>query len=241
MNIRGTTVCVDYADLLARSLKLWHTGLDRLIVITSTADTATQKLCRKHNVETHVTDIFYANGAHFNKGAALSECAAASGIRDSADWILTFDADIVPPDDWRAAVERSMPVPSMLYGTRRFWQPETAEHLVVDQTKKMPQSWVLGFFMLFHANDPHLPAGSLFDLHWPHAGNFDTIFCRRWPKQNQVILPIKMIHLGDERKNWCGRAASKRPTLTNILAERHGHEDWQREKMANPPQLEGLG
>lgn len=237
MNLRGITVSVNYADLLERSLERWHIGLDRLVVVTSSADEATQQLCCRYNVETHVTDIFYANEARFNKGAALSEAILAKGLRDGADWLLGFDADIVPPEDWRVQVERRKPEPSKLYGAYRYWQPETQPKLIVDYTKRMPQSWVLGFFTLFHANDSCLPGLNepLFDVCWPHAGCFDTLFARRWEKQNQVILPIPMVHLGEERQNWCGRGDPG--ALRAILNQRRGHEDWEKERMTNPPVL----
>lgn len=232
MNIRGLTVCVNYADLLARGLELWHTGLDRLIVVTSTTDTETQNLCNRLNVECYTTDIFYANGARFNKAAGLSEAIAATRLREDADWLLTFDADIVPPADWRICVERAVPRSGNLYGTYRYQVPENAVKLVLGASKRMPQSWVLGFFMLFHNSDPNV-ASPVFDLHWGHCGNYDTVFCRRWPKANQIILPIPMFHLGNERENWMGRGT--RDDLREMLAKRHGHEDWEKEKMAQPP------
>lgn len=235
MNIWGITVCVNYADLLYRGLRLWQTGLDRLIVITSPRDQQTINLCRYHNIQTHITDIFYANGAKFNKGAAMSEAVIATGLRRGADWLLTFDSDIVPPEDWREQVEDAAPVPGTLYGAWRFWQPEDASPLVVDPSKRMPQGWVLGFFCLFHNSDPVLPSGALFDTHWPHAGNYDTTFTRRWPESRQEVLDLYTIHLGDERTHWLGRGRKKE--LRAILRKRKGHEDWERERMERPPQI----
>lgn len=237
MNIYGLTVCVDYADLLARGIARWRDGMERLVVVTSTADKATQELCFNYRVETHVTDIFYANGAKFNKGAALSEAVIAKGYRNDARWLCTFDADIVPPLGWKAEVERATPSPGKLYGARRYWMPEDAKELKVDYSRRMPQGWVLGFFSLFHTEDLCLPKGPLFDVHWPHAGNYDTTFCRLWPENLTSILPINMIHLGEERQNWCGR--HKKADLQAVLAERKKMEDWNRERMANPPKVDG--
>lgn len=237
MNLRGIVVCVDCSDLLRLSLDRWHVGLDRLIVVTSTWDEKTHALCKELGVEAYKTDIFYANGASFNKGAAMSEAVIATGLRDDAEWLMTFDADIVPPVDWRDQLERANLRMGCIYGARRWMVPENGT-VLVPNGKPMPQSWVIGFFMVFHDEDPCTPNPDepLFDLYWPHAGNYDTIFCRRWSRSRQIILPgLKTLHLGEERKNWMGRY--ERVKLKAVLQQRRGHEDWNRERMPNPPAL----
>lgn len=236
MNIRAITVCVNYSDLFARSIDRWHIGADRLLVVTSNADKETQKLCRKNNVQYFTTDIFYANDAKFNKGAALSEAIAYMGFRNRADWLLTFDADIVPPPNWREVIEKQKPVSGNLYGSFRYWTNEKNKILSFNVAHRMPQSWVLGFFMLFHASDPAVPPGAIFDMCWPHAGVYDTVFCRRWPHERQWILPLTLLHLGNEREHWTGRG-KQAELFDEFLSKRNGHEDWQRERMKNPPRL----
>lgn len=236
MNLRGMVVCVNYSDLLARSIDRWHVGLDRLLVVTDTKDQATHELCRKHSIEVYKTDIFYANGAKFNKGAALSEAAVATRYRHYADWLMTFDADIVPPVNWRSEVVRQNLQFGKLYGASRYWVPEHSSEFVVHPHRKMPQGWVLGFFMIFHSQDCYAKHDPLFDMFWPHAGCYDTTFCRRWPKGDQVILPIQTIHLGEERTHWAGRGKSH-VLNSEFLQHRRGYEDWEREKMLNPPSL----
>lgn len=234
MNLRGITVCVNYADLLGKSLERWHTGLDRLVVVTSPADADTLRLCDRLGVETFATSIFYENGAKFNKGAALSQAIIRTRLRRNADWLMTFDSDIVPPHNWRVQLDRHQPRPGGLYGAYRYQQPENAVEPLYDPARRMPQGWVLGFFMAFHATDPVLPADPLFDVCWPHAGNYDTTFCRRWAKVDQHLTSIPMVHLGEERQNWVGRGK-----LAELRADYLGHriapEDWERERMANPP------
>lgn len=237
MKIFGVVVCVNYADLLARGIERWRDGLERLVVVTASHDTMTQELCGRHGVECFVTDIFYYGGAKFNKGAALSEAIHKTGLRGD-HWILTFDADIVPPKDWRAQVECFAPQKGHLYGALRYQQPENAKELRVVPTARMPQSWVIGFFMLFHSQDPIVGDGPVFDLCWPHAGNYDTIFCRKWPTGSHILMPLDTIHLGNERENWVGRG--KADELNAMLLRRNGHEGWESERMANPPSIEGL-
>ena len=262
MNIRAITVSVDYADLLAHSLELWRDTTDSLLVITTDRDTDTRRLCEKHRVQTYVTDVFYANGAVFNKGAAMSEAVLKTGWRRyGADWLLTFDADIIPPKDWRSRLEKMRmgldgfdPVALLdsgnmrkfidngvilqkdtIYGAYRWYCPENMDLQPAPQ--RMPQGFVIGFFNLFHNSSPYLPPETepLWDCHWPHAGNVDTLFMRRFPPDKRVILPLKMVHLGEERKNWCGRY--NRPALAEILKKRRAAEDWERERMANPPEI----
>lgn len=238
MRLTVITVSVNYSDLLARSISLWHGGADRLIVITSPDDKETQELCRRHNVEMHITDVFFQNGAHFNKGSALSEAVFCKGIRDRQGWILTVDADIVPAPDWRDNLEASDLQPGILYGARRHRQPEKAQTLHFDHRNLMPQKWVIGFFTLFHSTDPHLPSidEPLFDIHWPHAGNYDTAFTKRWQPDRRRLLKARLIHLGDERSHWIGRG-KKRELHREFFNGRPSIEAWSHERMAVPPTL----
>lgn len=241
-HLTGVVVCVDYADLLRHSIARWREGMDRLIVVTTDEDSATRRLADLHGCELHCTNIFYANGAHFNKGAALAEAFLHKSVLGN-HWIATFDADTVPPLGWRRAFNDLGPRPGELYGVRRCYVSESdvgrLDSLETRKLQVMPQSWVIGFFMLFHAMDTHLPPkdAPIFDLCWPHAGNYDTIFCRRWPKNRQVLLSEpRMIHIGRERQNWCGRG--NRHQLRDLyLDKRRGWEDWDRERMPNPPTL----
>lgn len=235
MKIQGICVSVDYADLLQRSIDRWHIGLDRLIVVTSPKDIDTQRLCNHYNVQTHITDIFYANGAAFNKFAALSEAVDRFSYRSSIGWRLVFDADIVPPPDWRDQLEKAELKEGNLYGAYRHMLAENVEPLEVGDAKRMPQSWVLGFFMLFHTRDRHLPSNPLFDVAFPHAGCSDTLFARRWPYENQWLFDLGLIHLGEERQNWMGR--HRRDEMRELLQRRASHEDWEHERMVNPPEL----
>lgn len=241
MNVRGVVVCVDFSEMLSRSIARWQAGCNRLIVVTSPRDERTLKMCRLFNVETHITDIFYANGARFNKGAALSEAILHKRWRDYAEWLLLFDADIMPPVNWRDQFFRQRRRHDTLYGAWRYKVPEDKtdfdRYFTPDPKTRMPQSWVIGFFCMFHNVDPHLPKADkpMFDLDWPHAGNYDTTFTRRWPREKQEILNAPpMYHFGEERRHWAGKGEYSR-LRGEFLDHRGGWEDWERERMANPP------
>lgn len=240
MKIKGVTVCVDFADLLAVSLDRWDTGLDDILVVTAPADKATRALCRDYRVPCYCTDVFYANGAAFNKGAALSEAVLRTGFRNPSDWALLFDADIVPPVNWRAVVEAANPQPGRLYGAWRWENPEDTKLPSVDWRKGrlIPQSWVIGYFALFHLADPRVPADPMFECHWTHAGNYDTSFSWLWPRGPaglQEFLPLRTVHLGRQRENWLGRGRASE--LAGLLGMRQQFDDVDRERVVPPPLL----
>lgn len=239
MNIRGITVSVNYSDLLSVGLDRWDAGLDDILVVTSTSDYRTIKLCTEEHVPCFQTDIFYANGAKFNKGAGLSEAILKTGWRTGADWLLVFDADIVPPENWRQIVESKSLTPGTLYGA---WRYELPENTPLDQCNpakgpKIHQSWVIGFFSLFQASDWHLPPidQPLFETYWTHAGNFDTSFSWKWARPaEQRFLDLHMVHLGVQRQNWLGRGTGAE--LSRMLGQRQHFYDVDRERIV-PPEI----
>lgn len=238
MKIKGLCVCVNYTDLLTVSLDRWDTGLDDLLIVTSPADKATLSLCRSCRVPYYQTNVFYANGARFNKGAALSEAVIATDLRKWGEWLLLFDADIVPPADWRHTVDRCNPQPGRLYGAWRWENPEGTklEDINWRNGRMIPQSWVIGYFCLFHLSDPRVPADPMFECHWTHAGNYDTSFSWLWPRGPaglQEFLPIRTVHLGLQRENWLGRG--RRDELVAMLGARQHFHDVDRERVTPPP------
>jgi len=207
MNISGLTVCVDYAPLLARSLPLWQAGCDALVVVTSPGDQATQTLCADHRVTSYQTDAFWREGAQFNKAAAMVE--ALGCVRPHAalfapgeawfgawqDWLLFFDADVVPPANWRALIRQAKPLVGNLYGARRL-----TEH-----GDRVPDGELGGFFQLFHADDPCAQRRPLLDTRWRHAGGYDSEFEFRWPPHLRRRIPgLDLVHHGEPGRNWCG-------------------------------------
>lgn len=261
MKISGLSVCVNnpdaagvgYCDLFARSIDRWRAGLDRLVVVTTPEDAATQALATAAGAELHVTDAFTRDlptggGAAFNKGRAMAEACEACGLRaaDPAEadggWLLTFDSDVIPPVDWRRALEMSRPslASGKLYGCRR-WQLDELAPIPGGPAGEptgtpMPQGWVIGFFCLFALSDPHLPGAPepLFQIHWGHCGNYDTEFTNRWARSDQIILNhLRCWHLGPERQNWVGRSPQARAQLQRILSDRRRRGGtWQHERIA---------
>lgn len=209
MIIHGLTVCVDFADHLSLSLGRWKDGLAGLTVVTTWSDLATRDLCLRAGVQVIRTDAFYRNGAAFNKGLAMEE---ARQEMPWSDWILFFDADIVPALDWRSRLTYdldgvnpsiSLLHPGYLYGTRRYEAP--APHWIDDPSCNFVNDDRVGYgyFQLFHALHPFCRRTPLLDTHWRHAGNYDSNFLLSWKDQVREVQ-VPLWHLG-ERGNWYGR------------------------------------
>jgi hypothetical protein len=215
VKIVGLTVCVDYAETFTPLLPLWLGGLDFLALATSLDDRESQDLAGRYKTTRKIvciaTDAFTSGGAKFNKGAAISAAydhlspppalaaqgltPAAGGLLSEPDcWVLFFDADILPPPDWWKALATAKLEPGHLYGARRYKTDGTPE----------PDQDMAGFFLLAHASDPNMRVRPVVDTHWYHAGNYDSTFMDRWPRERRHVLPLHLVHHGEMGRNWCG-------------------------------------
>ncbi len=195
--IDGLVTCVGavYAAQLARSLPVWLDTLDSLTVVTAPGDPDVLPVLALHrarpNLRVVETDLFSRHGAHFNKGAALSHALAQMRPED---WVLHFDADILPSPTWRAVAEPLLE-PGNLHGADRWFENGRLIH---------DTPFPAGYFQLWHVDDPRAQLRPLFDVHWGHAGNYDTFFLERWPEAARRKLEIRLTHLGAPRRNWFG-------------------------------------
>ncbi len=190
MKIDGITVCVGrrYCDLFARTAPYWLATLDSLTIVTK-PDDAMFRCPPPHanygcEIKIVATEAFAANGAHFNKGAALNHGYSLAAPRH---WVLAFDADMQPPHDWRRRAE-AVAIAGNLYGARR----SNRRHFEP-----------FGYFQLFHAHDPAVAAPPFAEC-YGHAGRYDKDFLERWPANRRVKLPFRLSHLGEPAKHWHG-------------------------------------
>jgi hypothetical protein len=218
MKIHGITVCVNYAHFLTLSLRAWADGLDSLLVVTTHEDTVTQRLCKQHNVDYRATNIFYADGAKFNKGASIADAFEYLRLPDTDDnWLLMFDSDIEPESNWREQVDKFSPAIGNLYGAKRYklnGEQEPDEHMA-------------GYFLLSNLSDHRMQIKPIVDTHWYHAGNYDSTFMDRWPLERRIFLPIHLTHHGMTGINWCGvgnHQAMKHLHKTRQLLGKWDHE-----------------
>lgn len=218
MKLTAQTVSVDYAPQLARVLPIWMQGCDRILVVTAERDEATREICRQHGVETLLTDVFWENGASFNKGAAVAQ---GFDHLQPADWHLFFDADILPPADWFEQLKRHDPQPDCLYGACRF----------LENGSMIREREVAGCFHVAHTSCDPMQIRPIVPTYWSHAGNYDSEFQYRWPLEKRIKLPIRMTHLGEPFKNWFGVGTEM--NVNQILADRRKMGGWNHERIAN--------
>lgn len=204
MRIDGITTCVGelYAGYLRRTLPVWlRTMASVTIVCIDGRDKALAS--SQYNVIEHIglddgiqrtvfTDAFTRNGARFNKAAALNEGIAAA---KPTDWILAFDCDILPPEDWRQTAEQHLRQ-GCLHSARRY---------KLSGTKEDKRWYPRGYFQLWHRTDEH--AQPFIDCE--HAGRYDTAFANNWPEDKWCELPIKLEHLGQRSTQWFGPGTTR--------------------------------
>ena len=236
MTIDGLAVCVNYSDLLALSLNRWLDALDSLTIVTTPGDADTRELIAAANwrqpaakVRAHLTEIFTAHGADFNKGAAMQEAISQTMLW--REWVLFFDADIVPPRGLRHRLCQAGLEPGNLYGGVRHIAESVADYgkdptdlpTVQGRGQRIP-----GAFQLFHIDDPRIPnRDHLLDVTWRHAGNYDSAFQACWPRNRQIVLgDIHYIHIGEPGLNWHGRCSPeegrRRKAARDAARRKHG-------------------
>lgn len=98
--LRAIMVAVDYSDLLAVTLPRMRKHFDEVHIVTdikSIGEVGIAVLeCGAGPVEVWATDLFYANGAKFNKWRALEWGLDRMGRHG---WMCLLDADVIWPSD----------------------------------------------------------------------------------------------------------------------------------------------
>lgn len=204
MRLHGLTVCVNYSEFLRVGLSRWLAGLDSLTVVTAPGDVETIRLCAEFGADVFVTELFYKDGAAFNKGRAMEAARIQTWAGLKPGWRLFFDSDVVPPADWATRLD-GMIQPGSLYGCLRF---DAALGALEDRGQPNCAYDVpgVGYFQLYHSADPVVQATPLLDEHWVHAGNYDNRFMDLWRKSGKRIqcVPYRVAHIGP-REQWFGR------------------------------------
>ena len=239
MNLQAVTVSVNYSDFLVHTLEENHKLFKKWIIITDKKDTATKQLCEKyihHNVICVQTDVFYDNGAKFNKFAGINE-----GLKlvDDDAWVLFLDSDIAIHDHLNWILKHIGLEKDCIYGVDRVncqglaaWENhKKVRDLVVDNWLLTDgffkfgarlvhyygyengdgqfAGWnPLGFFQLAHRSSfVRYPDNTL------GADHCDLLFARLFPRNKRVHIPETLvIHLESEdvhkAVNWYGRVSA---------------------------------
>lgn len=204
------TVAVGFADILRRSLPWNRQHFDAVLLVTSTAaaDDEVVSIAADYSCDVLRTNVFYANGAAFNKFAALEEAVSQLTLRD---WVCFLDVDILLPDDTSQQVAKLQP--GCIYNPPR--------RMLLDAFGEIPPQsrWcelplgppavtgniMAGYMQIFHAGDAVLQQRPWYDLDLSNASDGDTRFARRWAKRDRRRPGFEVCHLGPDSVNWCGR------------------------------------
>ena len=218
MKLSAITVCVDYSEHLSQSLCRWRDGVDNLLVVSSPGDGDTITMCQENGVQCLQTNCFWMNGAKFNKGLAISQgfLTMLPKLRQD-DWVLFFDADIIPEESWREKIRLETLDPSCLYGA---WRHD-------ERGKKINDPGVCGWFFLANMQSPGMQKQPIMPVEFYHAGCYDSVFADRWPQDKRKVLPLHLTHLGETWENWCGVGNSA--AMEELLKGRRQGRPWQRE------------
>lgn len=231
--IEAVIICNEYADFLRQTLPHNKQFFDRVVVVTTPEDKATQRVCEFYHVQCIKSKRLRPNSKHFCKGAGIND-----GLADlSKDgWVLHLDADIWLPPQFRNVLTLANLGKKHVYGIDRFnvkgwdaWQQfledlplqhEAETYVHVDRAEvpvgarimqRHMGGWLpIGFFQLWH------PAGSGV-LKYPEghtdAGREDCLFANYWPRSHRSFIPeVIGYHLESTDAgygmNWSGRKSA---------------------------------
>lgn len=212
--ITGITVCVNYWDVLDLTIKKWKKFCDEIIIITDSIKSNSNKY---DNTVSFVTNVFYKDGANFNKGLAIETMLNTIKTKD---YICLFDADILLPDN--------IVLPELekgkLYTPYRHIVPfEEINEIGYKDYPVYPESEFAGYFQLFHKDSLERP---YYPVNWKHAGGCDSEFQARFKPEDKIRLPFNVYHLGEPGRNWNGRATPMLDgTLTTDMLENQCKQD----------------
>ena len=238
LRLEAVTTCVGFDDLLDFNLTHNHQHFDTFIVVTSHADTKTQKVALKHGCIMVTSDAFYKNGRNFNKGAAIN---AGFGYWQYYGWRMHIDCDIMLPDKFRQTLFNHTHLErECLYGADRIdVVGKDAINAMHSKLKKFPQRrgaylvdatagntvfgklggrlvrnldgyLPIGYFQLFHASTQKEYPFSL-----GTAAGDDVLFAGLYPLPHRRLLPtVVCYHICPsyprQRENWDGHRKQKR-------------------------------
>lgn len=219
--MRAIMVACDFTDILSVTLPYNRHHFSEVCVVTDGASfKELAPLCQANNADMLVTDLFYADGASFNKWRALEWALDRFGRHG---WMVLMDADVLWPrgvgvihtdkdlcihfgGSWSmergqlcSPLRRMMPIDhiSLPISNESVWHTY--------QIHRNVNEWA-GYTQIFHADDPVLGDPPWHQVDWVHAGGADSFFQAKWPGERKVRPPFTVLHLGDAGKNWYGRA-----------------------------------
>lgn len=214
--LRGLVCCVGFDDYLKITLSRNLAWFRELCVLSSARDVRTNALVESLIPQAaalgcklwlYNTDIYWANGADFNKGAAVEE---ALDVMGREGWYLFTDADIILPSPEREILVYRNHIHGSL---RRILENPVAYDDELDWNRLPYNSgpngnpdtlnpW--GYFQLFHSSAPMLQGQRhWYGVNFRHCGGNDAVFAEKF--LHKRYFKFDVLHLGKPDKDWCGR------------------------------------
>lgn len=207
---------VNYGDCLRETIPHNVEICDKIYLVTSQKDILSQEICARFpdKVKCIVSDVFFENGAIFNKGKGLNLAFKAA---EKKDWLLISDADILLPTNLKDMIA-DIRDKDALYGINRIiikekHNLETAKRVSLKATyigkpyELSRMHPIRGYFQLFHTKSMYYRnKGYRTDI--PTAASSDLSFSHQWPKNKSFCFKADCIHLGQNAQNWEGRVTS---------------------------------
>jgi hypothetical protein len=228
--LEAVTVCVNYSDFLAETIPHNLPLIDLWTVVTTTTDKATSTLCSRYGIRCLQTDCFFrdVDPPRMNKSRGINYGLAH---HSHAGWMLSLDADIVLPPQFRRMVENAELEPDCLYGMDRVNCLSSAEWdaFRLDPDPQYEWSFLvkapawpmgargahgdyggycpLGFFQLWNSIGSNISRYPIkIDSDMEHT---DVLFAIQWARAKRQLLPEGYcVHLqssGQKGTDWHGR------------------------------------
>ena len=230
--MRAIMVAVDYSDLLRITLPYNRHHFEEVWIVTdhrcfeSVVDVVSQ-VQDGVGITVLSTDLFYQDGAVFNKWRALEY---GLDMMDRRGWLCLMDADVLWPKRLLVNEEGLLYIkedkviqPGQICSPlRRMWDsfphnplPIRYDDMMLNDVRVPSErhwsefpahrnvyEWV-GYSQIFHADDPVLGEPPWHQIDWRHCGGADSFFQAKWGKMSRGWRPgVKQISDKKVRPPW---------------------------------------
>lgn len=229
--MEAVIVCDQYSDFLRCTLPSNKHLFDRIVVVTSAEDRATQRICEFNHVQCVKTDGLNSRWGKFCKGRGINE---GLGKLRQDGWVVHLDADIWLPPLTRIMLANAHLDKSFIYGIDRFnvrgfkaWdefhemprlQHECDAYVHMNAfplgtrvTSKDSGGYIpIGFFQMW---SPSVSGIKCYPEQHTDAGRGDMVFAKKWPRYKRGMIPeVLGYHLesvdASMSSNWRGRTTA---------------------------------
>jgi len=200
MKFEAIIVAYNYKDFLSTTLPLNLEVLDHVVVITKENDPIIEycQSLKSDKISIVITDAFHHDGAKFNKGLVIN-----IGFQNliHKEWVMTLDADIVLPPDFKDKFCKSFNNLEYIYGSRRYNIDTRKEWEDLQAGRKTVNDFILfrgfgyGFLTMWHYHSSTFQRllkdnnGLAYPFWIKEAREIDWMFVRNWENGGMNYQP----------------------------------------------------